>query len=92
MIKIIKPGKKEFIGICSRCGCEFSYELSDISCNNYVYCPDCHEGYFHPYQGQHFDGYSDTTLDSMPKPDFYTGNYEETTGTIHGHQVSLCND
>lgn len=92
MIKIIKPGKKEFIAICGKCGCEFTYELSDLSLNNYVPCPECHDGYLHPYQGQVFNDYSNTILSSVPKTDPYTSNYEETTGTIHGHQISLCND
>ena len=92
MIKIIKPGKKEFIGICSRCGCEFSYELRDLFYGSFVRCPDCYHEYYHPFQGQDFNSCTDTTLSSIPKTDPYTGNYEETTGTIHGHQVSLCND
>lgn len=92
MIKIIKPGKKEFTAICDKCGCEFTYELSDLSLNNYVPCPECHYGYLHLFQGQILNNYSDTTLSSVPKADPYTSNYEETIGTIHGHQVSLCND
>lgn len=93
MIKIIKPGKKEFTAICGKCGCEFTYELSDLICSSSVPCPECHEEYYHPYQGQIiFHNYSDTTLSSVPKTDPYTGDYEETTGTIHGHQISLCND
>ena len=92
MIKIVKPGKKEFTAICGKCGCEFTYELSDLICRSYVPCPECHDEYYHPYQGQIFNGYSDTTLSSTLKRDLYTDNYEETTGTIHGHQVSLCND
>lgn len=52
MITVIKHGKKEFKGYCSRCGCEFTYEFEDIqseavrgltnySSTRYVKCPDC---------------------------------------------------
>ena len=41
MIKIIKHGKKEFRGYCSRCGCEFTYELEDVTLSAFVVCPDC---------------------------------------------------
>jgi DNA-directed RNA polymerase subunit RPC12/RpoP len=52
MIKVIKHGQKEFEHICSRCGCEFTYEYEDIhteairglttnSTTRYVVCPDC---------------------------------------------------
>lgn len=40
MIKIIKEGQTKFIGNCDTCGCQFSYELSDIVLNS-VYCPCC---------------------------------------------------
>ena len=52
MIKVIKHGQKEFEHICSRCGCEFTYEYEDIQSEatrgltnytsvSYVKCPDC---------------------------------------------------
>lgn len=44
MIKIIKEGKKEFIGICPICGCKFSYQASDIELGagqSQVHCPQC---------------------------------------------------
>lgn len=41
MIKIIKPGKKIFHMTCKNCGCEFTYELSDIRLSS-VTCPDCY--------------------------------------------------
>lgn len=47
MIKIIKSGKKEFHATCSNCGCEFTYELEDLSKPDYlgaiyyVKCPEC---------------------------------------------------
>lgn len=40
MIKIIKDGQKEFIGKCSTCGCEFSYQIIDIGLGS-VMCPCC---------------------------------------------------
>ena len=30
MIKITKHGQKEFHGFCTWCGCEFTYEISDL--------------------------------------------------------------
>ena len=48
MIKVIKHGQKEFRGYCSRCGCEFTYELEDITLSAFVVCPDCGE---HVYIG-----------------------------------------
>ena len=47
MIKIIKSGKKEFHAICPNCGCEFTYEMEDLSKKDYVgaicdvKCPEC---------------------------------------------------
>ncbi len=49
MIKIIKSGKKEFHTTCPNCGCEFTYEMEDLSgknydyigVSNYVKCPEC---------------------------------------------------
>lgn len=55
MIKIIKPGQKEFHGICRRCGCEFTYEISDLklyATSDKVSCPTCGEDYYHPYMVQ----------------------------------------
>lgn len=40
MIKIIKDGQKKFIGNCNTCGCQFSYEINDIS-HGTVLCPCC---------------------------------------------------
>lgn len=40
MKTIIKEGKKEFTATCPRCGCEFKYELEDISFWS-VQCPYC---------------------------------------------------
>lgn len=45
MIKIIKSGKKEFTRVCSRCNCEFVYELADLDTtlvlNGVIRCPEC---------------------------------------------------
>ena len=47
MRKIIKSGKTEFVSVCSRCGCEFSYEIGDIADDNYVRCPECNGLVYH---------------------------------------------
>lgn len=41
MIKIIKSGKKEFHAICPNCGCEFTYEMEDLSGTDFINCPEC---------------------------------------------------
>ena len=51
MIKILKPGQKEFHGYCDRCGCEFTYEFEDISISGTVECPTCGKHYYHPSKG-----------------------------------------
>ena len=40
MIKIIKDGQKDFIAKCRTCGCEFSYQVNDIT-TGLVVCPCC---------------------------------------------------
>jgi len=53
MVKVIKPGQKEFYATCDMCGCEFTYELSDLnlSCSlNKVACPTCGKDYYHKSQ------------------------------------------
>jgi hypothetical protein len=49
MKKIIKPGKKEFFITCPKCGCQFTYEISDVTLNS-VQCPDCFNYVAHPRQ------------------------------------------
>lgn len=51
MIKIIKPGKDTFEGICPKCGCEFTYELNNVE-YGYVNCPyeNCDGKIYHPKQ------------------------------------------
>ena len=46
MIEVIKHGKKKFTATCDNCGCEFTYELSDLD-NSILYCPDCGHRYCH---------------------------------------------
>lgn len=42
MKTIIKSGKKEFTTTCPVCGCQFSYEITDISMTSQsVTCPEC---------------------------------------------------
>ena len=50
-IKITKAGQKEFNGFCKWCGCEFTYEISDLKLSatgNKLYCPTCAKEYYHP--------------------------------------------
>lgn len=46
MIKIIKDGQKEFVGSCDVCGCQFSYDISDIM-HTSIPCPCCGHYYVH---------------------------------------------
>ena len=51
MVKITKPGQKEFHGFCKWCGCEFTYEISDLTLSatsDKVSCPTCGKDYHHP--------------------------------------------
>jgi len=41
-MKILSPTYPGSIFICSDCGCLFSYQISDINENHFVYCPVCH--------------------------------------------------
>lgn len=45
MIDVIKHGYTRYYTTCFKCHCQFEYELSDISENERVKCPDC--GYDH---------------------------------------------
>ena len=50
MIKITKPGQKEFYAFCKWCGCEFTYEISDLklsATSDKVECPTCGKDYYH---------------------------------------------
>lgn len=63
MIKIIKDGRKEFVGNCDMCGCKFSYDISDVAFTSHswkqsgtsalcdllpgVPCPCCGHHYVH---------------------------------------------
>lgn len=82
MIKIIKPGKKEFTVTCDKCGCVFSYELSDIYISG-VTCPECGKYVTHILE-------VDRPIDSLGNPvypnspdglviDPYTGDYRTIT-------------
>ena len=39
MIRVIKPGMQEFYAFCTHCGCEFTYELSDINLCAFIFLP-----------------------------------------------------
>ena len=64
MIKIIKDGQKDFIGKCHTCGCEFSYQLTDIGLGSVV-CPCC--GGYVRHKVEEFEGLTFTTRpDAIP--------------------------
>lgn len=49
-IKITKAGQKEFHGFCKWCGCEFTYEISDLKLSasgDKLDCPACGKTYHH---------------------------------------------
>lgn len=49
-IKITKAGQKEFHGFCKWCGCEFTYEISDLklsATSDKLECPTCGKTYYH---------------------------------------------
>lgn len=48
-IKVVREGQKTFTAFCERCGCEFTYELSDLKLShaNRVACPCCGQDYYH---------------------------------------------
>lgn len=49
-IKITKAGQKEFHGFCKWCGCEFTYEISDLKLSatgDKLDCPTCGKTYQH---------------------------------------------
>ena len=49
-IKITKSGQKEFHGFCKWCGCEFTYEISDLKLSatgDKLDCPTCGKTYHH---------------------------------------------
>ena len=71
MPKVIKPGKKEFIGTCGRCGCEFSYTLEELKAQYplNISCPECGREYYHPDQSSS----SNETLGEEIKDSFITG-------------------
>lgn len=54
-IKVIKNGQKEFHGHCKWCGCEFTYEISDLKLSatgDKLDCPCCGKIYYHTMQSQ----------------------------------------
>lgn len=49
-IKVTKPGQKEFHAFCRWCGCEFTYEISDLklsATSDKVSCPTCSKDFHH---------------------------------------------
>ena len=64
MIKVIESGNKEFIAVCSKCGCKFSYKLEDVFGGG-LNCPECGGYVVHPRQDT-----TPTVYDSMTVEDF----------------------
>ena len=58
MIEIIKPGNRKFTTTCTKCNCEYSYELSDIIGDG-TYCPCCNK--YIPHTTQFIPLYNDIT-------------------------------
>ena len=75
MIRIIKPGMQEFYAFCTHCGCEFTYELSDINLSGTCKCPTCKQNYYHPSR----------TYPSTRAAEQYGGNRL----VVNGPQISL---
>ena len=49
-MKIIKPGHKEFVATCLRCGCVFSYTIDELKKRwpmKFMKCPECEEEVYH---------------------------------------------
>lgn len=88
MKKIITSGKKEFIAVCNRCGCKFSYELEDVLWNNVVKCPECNEHVSHIvpheleflYQNVPYSAYQNIPY-SIPCTE--SGSSEDTISTTY---------
>ncbi len=79
MIKIVKPGKKEFTVTCPKCGCIFSYELSDIYILG-VTCPECGGHVTHMLEvDRPIDSLGNPVYPNSPDVDPYTGNYRPIT-------------
>ena len=83
-MKVIKPGKKDFIGNCRRCGCEFSYTLEELMAQyplKFVNCPECGDEYYHPDQSVEYKPvmYNSTEV----KPDWVTTSTDLPMKEIH---------
>lgn len=85
MVKVIKSGNsKEFVAVCDRCGCEFSYTWQDLmsyqditsstslsfhgSPVEYVNCPECGKRHIHTAQ-RPYNPIPSITLYSNADPD-----------------------
>lgn len=49
MVKMIKEGQNKSIATCTKCGCQFEYELEDVVdyLGDSVGCPYCGTKYYH---------------------------------------------
>lgn len=88
-MKVIKHGKKNFVAVCARCGCKFSYTINELKAQyplKYIRCPECGDEYYHPSQDNSqatfiydkapaplFEDYSKTVLPSYIPPTITTG-------------------
>lgn len=76
MRKVIVSGKKEFIAVCGKCGCKFSYELEDVFGGG-LYCPECGGYVVHSRQDT-----APTIYDSMTVENF-NRLYSNYCNSIH---------
>lgn len=70
-IKVIREGQKTFTAFCERCGCEFTYELSDLKLSHAdrVACPCCGQDHYHkPLAKTVNEPYSPKDLTWPPEP------------------------
>jgi hypothetical protein len=89
-IKIIKPGTLVYTGFCSRCGCEFSYELSDLNLSGICKCPTCKEEYYHPAQTRTLNSFGyDNQATNNPCADCAWPQFVAQNGSYTGD--SPCN-
>ena len=87
-IKITKPGQKEFHAFCRWCGCEFTYEISDLklsASSDKVSCPTCGKDYHHPSMVQ------DPTLPSGISYQWPSDSTDPCAGCIWGENLKQNN-
>lgn len=64
MIEVIRHGKKRMYAGCSKCGCEFTYDIDDQK-DGWVTCPDCHNK-LDAIMAAGYDAPQTTMVDKVP--------------------------